>query len=252
MAEICTIGRMRHKNIVQLQGWCHEGVNLLLVYEFMPNGSLEYRFIGKEFLDWRTRYKILTGLASALLYLHEECGNPVVHRDIKPNNVMLDSDFDAHLGDFGLARMHQNDASVTTTLAGTPGYLAPEIGFIGKATPESDVYSFGMIVIEVVCGKRAKGIMDEHSLLGHVWNLYGESVLLECVDQKLEGKFDEEQVKRTLIVGLACLQPDSMFRPKMRNVVKILMNPNEPIMNLPGNLRSGVYLLVDVAKWAIK
>ena len=252
MAEICTIGRMRHKNIVQLQGWCHEGVNLLLVYEFMPNGSLEYRFIGKEFLDWRTRYKILTGLASALLYLHEECGNPVVHRDIKPNNVMLDSDFDAHLGDFGLARMLQNDASVTTTLAGTPGYLAPEIGFIGKATTESDVYSFGMVVIEVVCGKRAKGIMDEHSLLDHVWNLYGESVLLECVDQKLEGKFDEEQVKRTLIVGLARLHLDLMFRPKMRKVVNILMNPNKPIMNLPGNRPSGVYLSVDVAKWAVK
>ncbi|KAM4130549.1 hypothetical protein ACJW30_01G109200 [Castanea mollissima] len=242
--EICTIGRMRHKNIVQLQGWCHEGENLLLVYEFMPNGSPD-RFIGKEFLDWRTRYKILTGLASALLYLHEECGNPVVHRDIKPNNVILDSDFDAHLGDFGLARMLQNDASVPTTLAGTTGYLAPEIGFIGKATPESDVYSFGMVVIEVVCGKRAKGLMDEHSLADHVWNLYGENVLLECVDQKLKGKFDEEQVKRTLIVGLACLHPDSMFRPKMRKVVNILMNPNEPIMNLPGNRPSGVYLLVS-------
>nr|POE54018.1 putative l-type lectin-domain containing receptor kinase s.7 [Quercus suber]POE60031.1 putative l-type lectin-domain containing receptor kinase s.7 [Quercus suber] len=142
-------------------------------------------------------------------------------------------------------RMLQNDASVTTTLTGTPGYLAPEIGFIGKATPESDVYSFGMVVIEVVCGKRAKGIMDKHSLLDHVWNLYGENVLLECVDQKLEGKFDEEQVKRTLIVGLACLHPDSMFRPKMRKVVNILMNPNEPIMNLPGNRPSGVYLLVS-------
>ncbi|KAL0016375.1 hypothetical protein SO802_003444 [Lithocarpus litseifolius] len=244
MAEICPIGRMRHKNVVQLQGWCHEGENLLLVYEFMPNGSPD-RFIGKEFLDWRTGYKILTGLASALLYLHEECGNPVVRRDIKPNNVMLDSDFDAHLGDFGLARMLQNDASVTTTLAGTPGYLAQEIGFIGKATPESDVYSFGMVVIEVVCGKRAKGIMDEHSLLDHVWNLYGENVLLECVDQKLEGEFDEEQVKRTPIVGLACLHPDSMFRPNMRKVVNILMNPNEPIMNLAGNRPSGVYLLVS-------
>ena len=119
---------MRHKNIVQLQDWCHDGENLLLVYEFMPNGSLD-RFRGKEFLDWRTRYKILTGLAPALLYLPEECDNPVVHRDIKPNNVMLDSDFVAHLGDFGLARMLQNDASVTTTLAGTPGYLAPEIGY---------------------------------------------------------------------------------------------------------------------------
>ena len=164
MAEICTIGRMRHKNIVQLQGWCHEGENLLLVYEFMSNGSLD-RFIGKEFLDWETRYKILTGLASALLYLHEECGNPVVHRDIKPNNVMLDSDFNAHLGDFGLARILQNDASITTMLAGTPGYLAPEIGFIGKATPESDVYSFGMVVLEVVCGKRSKDIMAEYGLV---------------------------------------------------------------------------------------
>ncbi|KAF3969885.1 hypothetical protein CMV_006361 [Castanea mollissima] len=242
MAEICTIGRMRHKNIVQLQGWCHEGENLLLVYEFMSNGSLD-RFIGKEFLDWETRYKILTGLASALLYLHEECGDPVVHRDIKPNNVMLDSDFNAHLGDFGLARILQNDTSVTTTLAGTPGYLAPEIGFVGKATPESDVYSFGMVVLEVVCGKRSKDIMDEHSLVDYVWNLYGENGLLECVDQMLHGKFDEEQVKRTLIVGLACLHPDSMFRPKMRKVVNILMDPNEPLMNLPGNRPSGVYVV---------
>ena len=242
MAEICTIGRMRHKNIVQLQGWCHEGENLLLVYEFMSNGSLD-RFIGKEFLDWETRYKILTGLASALLYLHEECGNPVVHRDIKPNNVMLDSDFNAHLGDFGLARILQNDASVTTMLAGTPRYLAPEIGFIGKATPESDVYSFGMVVLEVVCGKRSKDIMAEYGLVEYVWNLYGENGLLECVDQMLQGKFDEEQVKRTLIVGLACLHPDSMFRPKMRKVVNILMDPNEPLMNLPRNRPSGVYVV---------
>nr|POE60029.1 putative l-type lectin-domain containing receptor kinase s.5 [Quercus suber] len=193
MAEICTIGRMRHKNIVQLQGWCHEGENLLLVYEFMSNGSLD-RFIGKEFLDWETR-------------------------------------------------ILQNDASITTKLAGTPGYLAPEMGFIGKATPESDVYSFGMVVLEVVCGKRSKDIMDEHGLVDYVWNLYGENGLLECVDQMLQGKFDEEQVKRTLIVGLACLHPDSMFRPKMRKVVNILMDPNEPLMNLPGNRPSGVYVV---------
>nr|POE98666.1 l-type lectin-domain containing receptor kinase ix.1 [Quercus suber] len=193
MAEICTIGSMRHKNIVQLQGWCHEGENLLLVYEFMSNGSLD-RFIGKEFLDWETR-------------------------------------------------ILQNDASVTTLLAGTRGYLAPEIGFIGKATPESDVYSFGMVVLEVVCGKRSKDIMDEHDLVDYVWNLYGENRLLECVDQMLQGKFDEEQVKRTLIVGLACLHPDSMFRPKMRKLVNILMDPNEPLMNLPGNRPSGVYVV---------
>ncbi|XP_039018012.1 L-type lectin-domain containing receptor kinase IX.1-like [Hibiscus syriacus] len=113
----------------------------------MPNGSLD-RYIGKCHLDWETRFKILTGLASALLYLHEDSGNPVVHRYIKPNNVMLDEEFNAHLSNVGLARLLQNDAAVTTMLAGTPGYLAPEVGFIGKSTPESDVYSFGMVAIK--------------------------------------------------------------------------------------------------------
>ncbi|MBA0719529.1 hypothetical protein Golax_007199 [Gossypium laxum] len=243
-AEICTIGRLRHKNIVQLQGWCHEGEHHLLVYEYMPNGSLD-RYIGKQFLDWDTRFKILTGLASALLYLHEDSSNPVVHRDVKPNNVMLDEEFNAHLGDFGLARLLQNDDSVTTMLAGTPGYLAPEVGFTGKSTPESDVYSFGMVVIEVVCGRRAKGILDENSLVDYVWNSYGQNELLNCVDPKLESEFDEEQVKRTLIVGLACLHPDSTQRPKIRKVVQIFLNPDEPLMDLPESRPSAVYITVS-------
>ncbi|XP_057478269.1 L-type lectin-domain containing receptor kinase IX.1-like isoform X2 [Actinidia eriantha] len=234
LAEICTIGRLRHKNLLQLQGWCHDRDELLLVYEYMPNGSLD-RYIGKgEFLDWTTRYKILMGLASALVYLHEECGNPVVHRDVKPNNVMLDSDYNAHLGDFGLARLLQNEAaSVTTMIAGTPGYLAPEVSFTGKATAESDVYSFGMVVLEVVCGKRSKGIMEENSLVESVWNLYEKGELLDCVDKELEGKYDEKQVTRSLLVGLACLHPDYTLRPRMRKVVHIFMNPDEPLMSLP-------------------
>ncbi|KAK9280319.1 hypothetical protein L1049_014007 [Liquidambar formosana] len=241
LAEICTIGCLRHKNIVQLQGWSHEGEHLLLVYEYMPNSSLDH-FIGKIFLDWTTRYKILTGLASALLYLHEECANPVVHRDVKPNNVMLDSDYNAHLGDFGLARLLQNDASVTTMLAGTPGYLAPEVGYSGRATPASDVYSFGMVVLEVVCGRRSKGMMEENSLVDYVWGLHGKGTLLQCVDRMLQGRFEEEQVKRTLIVGLACLHPDSSSRPRIRRVVQIFMNPNEPLMELPGCRPSAIYV----------
>ncbi|XP_039052534.1 probable L-type lectin-domain containing receptor kinase S.5 [Hibiscus syriacus] len=243
-AEICTIGRLRHKNIVQLLGWCHEGEHLLLVYEYMPNGSLD-RYIGKCYLDWETRFKILTGLASALLYLHEDSGNRVVHRDIKPNNVMLDEEFNAHLGDFGLARLLQNDAAMTTMLAGTPGYLAPEVGFIGKSTPESDVYSFGMVVIEVVCGRRSKGIMDENSLVDYVWNAYGSKELINCVDQMLEGEFDGEQVKRTLMVGLACLHPDSTQRPKIRKVVQIFLNPDEPLMDFPETRPGAVYISVS-------
>ncbi|VVA23828.1 PREDICTED: L-type lectin-domain [Prunus dulcis] len=247
LAEICTIGRLRHKNIVQLQGWCHENEHRFLVYDYMPNGSLD-RYIGKPYLDWRTRYKILTGLASALLYLHEECGNPVVHRDIKPDNVMLDSDFNAHLGDFGLARLMFKDASVTIPMAGTPAYLAPEfLGFSGKATQESDVYSFGMVVLEVVCGRRSKGFMDDYSLVEHVWNSYTKNAMLDCVDQMLDGKFEEEQVRRTLIVGLACLHTYCMLRPKMRKVVQILLNPNEPLMELPDTRArpSAVYLSVS-------
>ncbi|CAL5359738.1 unnamed protein product [Camellia sinensis] len=121
LAEICTISCLRHKNLLQLQGWCHDHDQLLLVYEYMPNGSLDH-FVDEDntFLDWATRYKVLLGLASALVYLHEECGNPVVHRDVKPNNVMLDSEYNAHLGDFGLARLLQNEASVTTRIVGTP------------------------------------------------------------------------------------------------------------------------------------
>ncbi|KAL8109932.1 hypothetical protein AgCh_025870 [Apium graveolens] len=232
LAEICTIGRLRHKNLVQLQGWCHERDQLLLVYEYMPNGSLD-KFIGKGFLNWKTRYQILNGLASVLVYLHEECGVPVVHRDVKPNNIMLDSDFNPHLGDFGLARLLQTDSYVTTMVAGTPGYLAPEVSFTGRATPESDVYSFGMVVLEIVCGRRSRGIMEENSLVDSVWNVYEKGDILKCVDQKLEGNYCEEQVKRCIVVGLACLHPDFMLRPRMRKVVQILMNESEPLMKLP-------------------
>nr|GMD47552.1 probable L-type lectin-domain containing receptor kinase S.5 [Ipomoea batatas] len=207
LAEICTIGRLRHKNLVQLQGWCHDKEQLLLVYEYMPNGSLD-RYIGNNiFLNWETRFKILLGLASALLYLHEECGSPVVHRDVKPNNVMLDSDYTAHLGDFGLARLlhpgqgeGQDEASVTTMVAGTPGYLAPE----------------------------------ENSLVDMVWRSYEEGAVLSVVDSRLQdGKFEKDQARRCLIVGLACLHPDRFFRPKMRKVVQIFLNPEEPLMQIP-------------------
>lgn len=244
LAEICTIGRLSHKNLVKLQGWCIEGKNLLLVYEYMQNGSLDH-FIAKGSLNWKLRHRVLTGLASALLYLHEESGNPFVHRDVKPNNVMLDSNHDAHLGDFGLARLLKGEGSVTTNLNGTLGYLAPELSFTGRATPESDVYSFGMVVLEVICGKRLNWIKQGNSFVDSVWNLHAENGLVECVDKKLENKFDEEEAKRALIVGLACLHPDSMLRPRMRKVVNIFQNPNEPLMQLPKVRPTGVYVSVS-------
>ncbi|XP_058075677.1 L-type lectin-domain containing receptor kinase IX.1-like [Magnolia sinica] len=242
-AEIRTIGRLRHKNIVQLHGWCHEHDRLLLVYEFMPNGSLD-RFVSKGgFLDWPTRYKILTGLASSLLYLHEECNNIVIHRDVKPNNIMLDSDYNARLGDFGLARLVHNETAVTTKLAGTPGYLAPECTYTGKATTESDVFSFGIVVLEVVCGRRSLR-MEHSNLVDYIWELYGKDHLIQGVDQRLEDKFDEDELKRALVVGLSCSHPDPRMRPTMRKVVQIFTNPNEPLIDLPESRPSAIYVPV--------
>ena len=145
MSEVKIIGRLRHRNLVQLIGWCHEQHELLLVYEYMPNGSLDSHLFGKKTtLTWPIRYKIAQGLASALLYLHEEWEQCVVHRDIKSSNIMLDSNFNAKLGDFGLARLVDHDlGSQTTVLAGTMGYLAPECVITGKASKDLIVIVLG-------------------------------------------------------------------------------------------------------------
>jgi hypothetical protein len=156
-SEVKSISRLRHRNLVQLIGWCHEHKDLLLVYEFMPNGSLDsHIFKGKSLLTWATRYNIAQGLASALLYLHEEWEQCVLHRDIKSSNIMLDSSFNAKLGDFGLARMVEHaKGSQTTALAGTMGYMAPECVISGRSSKESDIYSFGIVALEIACGRKA-------------------------------------------------------------------------------------------------
>ncbi|KAL2896401.1 L-type lectin-domain containing receptor kinase IX.1 [Bienertia sinuspersici] len=243
LAEICTIGRLRHKNILQLQGWCHENEQLLLVYDFMANKSLNEFMAGQSFLDWKTRCKILTGLASSLLYLHEECGDPVVHRDVKPSNVMLDADFSPYLGDFGLARLLKNTTGVTTILAGTVGYMAPELIYTGKATTESDVYSFGVLALEVVSGKKASNlIVGEGCLVDYAWDMHTKGSLEECVDPKLSGNFDKNQVIRILTTALACLHLDSNMRPKMRKVLAVLINSDEPLVEIPETRPRGIYV----------
>ena len=153
-SEVKIISRLRHRNLVQLKGWSHEKRELLLVYEFMAKGSLDmHLFKENTVLAWNLRYKIVKGLASALLYLHEEWEQCVIHRDIKPSNVMLDLDFNAKLGDFGLARLVDHEkGSPTTDLAGTMGYMAVEYVITRKASKESDVYSFGVVGLEVGCG----------------------------------------------------------------------------------------------------
>ncbi|KAL2896402.1 L-type lectin-domain containing receptor kinase IX.1 [Bienertia sinuspersici] len=235
LAELCTIGRLRHKNILQLRGWSHENEHLLLVYDFMSNKSLDGYFTGENHLNWQTRCKILTGLASALLYLHEECGDPIVHRDVKPNNIMLDEEFNPYLGDFGLARLLKNTTGVTTNLAGTLGYMAPELIYTSKATIECDVYSFGVVALELVSGMRFNNLVGNRYLMDYAWDMHRIGSLLECVDSKLGWDFEGDQALRILQVALACSHLDSNLRPNMRKVLMILSNSDEPLMELSNN-----------------
>jgi serine/threonine protein kinase len=211
---------------VQLIGWCHDKGEFLLVYEFMPNGSLDSHLFGMESpLSWVVRYKISHGLASALLYLHEEWEQCVVHRDIKSSNVMLDSSFNVKLGDFGLARLMDHELGPQTTrLVGTFGYMAPEYISTGWASKESDVYSFGVVALEIATG-RSVNLMGPNSNMGLVewiWNLYGRGDLLLAVDGKLQTNFDEKQVECLMIIGLWCAHPDPNLRPSIRQAIQVL------------------------------
>ncbi|XP_021726093.1 L-type lectin-domain containing receptor kinase IX.1-like [Chenopodium quinoa] len=239
VSEVKIISRLRHRNLVQLLGWCHELGDLLLVYEYMPNGSLDSHLYGDRrevVLPWTERYRIAHGLASSLLYLHEEWEQCVLHRDIKASNVMLDSNFNAKLGDFGLARLvDHNRGSQTTVLAGTLGYLAPECVMAGKYSKESDVYSFGVVALEIACGRRPVETNEEPSkvnMIEWVWQLYGEVHLLEAADKRLDAKFDSQKMECLMIVGLWCCHPEYTFRPTIRQVINVL-NMESSLPNLP-------------------
>ncbi|WCJ18180.1 Concanavalin A-like lectin protein kinase family protein [Euphorbia peplus] len=245
-SEVKVISGMRHKNLVKLIGWCHRK-ELLLAYEFLPNGSLDsHLFKGKSMLVWEVRYKIVRGLTSALLYLHEEGDQCVLHRDIKSSNVLLDSSFNAKLGDFGLARLVDHGKGFETkVVAGTAGYMAPECFISGKASKESDIYSFGIVVLEIACGRRAiepKLEDDKVKIVEWVWKLYGMGKLLEAADPKLCRDFNEEQMERLIIVGLWCVHPDCIFRPSIWEVANALLNFEACLPTLPSKMPPLVHL----------
>ncbi|KAL8509788.1 hypothetical protein ACS0TY_016851 [Phlomoides rotata] len=236
LSELSIIACLRHKNLVQLQGWCVEKGELLLVYEYMPNGSLDnVLYQDTRTLKWEYRYNIAVGLASALTYLHQECEQQVIHRDIKTSNIMLDSSYNARLGDFGLARLMDHDKSPVSTLtAGTMGYLAPEYLQYGKATEKTDVFSYGVVILELACGRRPierEGDGQKMvNLVDWVWKLHFEGNLTAAADEGMNGEFEETEMKKLLLVGLSCANPDGAERPSMRRVMQILNNESEPLM----------------------
>ncbi|KAL5231602.1 hypothetical protein ABZP36_030378 [Zizania latifolia] len=239
LAELSIINRIRHKHLVRLVGWSHNNGELLLVYEFMPNGSLDQHLFseaapGRPLLGWELRYNIVTGVASALHYLHEEYDQKVVHRDLKASNIMLDAAFSARLGDFGLARAIETDKTSYMEEAGggihgTVGYIAPECFHTEKATRESDVYAFGAVILEVVCGRRPRCDIDGfHFLVDWVWRLHRDGRVLDAVDLRLDGTFDEDDAERLLLLGLACSHPIPAERPKTMAITQILLRSMPP------------------------
>ncbi|KAH8964007.1 hypothetical protein BDL97_04G041100 [Sphagnum fallax] len=252
-AELSIISRIQHRNLVKLQGWCSERGEWMLVYDYMPNKSLDkllfqncselevaehHQNSTAMKLDWGMRHNVLLGIASALAYLHEDWSeHRVVHRDVKASNVMLDKDFNACLGDFGLARLIEQSKEVadTTLVAGTVGYLAPELGRTGKATTMTDVFSYGALALEVGCGRRPfdrKFPEEQIVLLDWVWNCYENGELLKVVDSRLGNNFNEEQMSKVLLLGLLCSHPDPNARPPMGYVRQVLVG-NASLPPLP-------------------
>ncbi|XVE69223.1 hypothetical protein DITRI_Ditri09bG0135000 [Diplodiscus trichospermus] len=228
VSEIASIGRLRHRNLVQLLGWCRCRGDLLLVYDYMPNGSLDkYLFDEpKRVLSWEERFKIIKGVASGLLYLHEEWEQTVIHRDIKAANVLLDSELNGRLGDFGLAKLYEHGANPSTTrVVGTLGYLAPELTKTGKPTTSTDVFAFGALLLEVVCGRRPiepKALPEELILVEWVWERWQCGAVLEVMDPKLNGDFDELEAIVVIKLGLMCSNDAPEARPTIRQVVRYL------------------------------
>lgn len=238
VAEISSIGRLRHRNLVQLQGWCRRKGELLLVYDYMPNGSLDKSLFenSKGVLNWSQRYRILKGVAAGLVYLHEEWEQRVVHRDVKASNVLLDAELDGRLGDFGLARLYEHGKNPQTTkVVGTLGYLAPELTRTGKATTNSDVYSYGALLLEVACGRRPvepNRCAEELVLVEWVWGFEENGIILEAADRRLRGEYVVKEMETVLKLGLLCSHPNPDCRPNMRQVLQILSD-DAPLPPMP-------------------
>ena len=234
IAEVTIIGSLSHKNLVKLIGWCYESHELLIVSEFMPNGSLDKFIFGIRELSWERRRNIISGVAQALDYLHNGCEKRILHRDIKASNVMLDAEFNAKLGDFGLARtIQQSEKTHHTTreIAGTPGYMAPESFLTRRATVETDVYAFGVLVLEVISGRKP-GSLDEpnsfnNNMVAWIWGLYSNGMILDAVDSSLNGEFEDDEMRRILVLGLACCHPNPHERSSMRTILKVLIGEED-------------------------